>query len=111
MIEKKEAVENLESILDVEGVDMVQFGPGDYSMSIGQVGNRQHPAVREAEEFVIKTALERGIIPRAELGSPEGAKRYIDMGIRHFCMGTDVRILHDWYQESGTALRDTLENL
>jgi 4-hydroxy-2-oxoheptanedioate aldolase len=111
MIEKKEAVENLESILDVEGVDMVQFGPGDYSMSIGQVGNRQHPAVREAEEFVIKTALERRIMPRAELGSPEGAKRYIDMGIRHFCMGTDVRTLDDWYREKGAALRDMLENL
>lgn len=111
MIEKKESVENLESILDVEGVDMVQFGPSDYSMSIGQVGNRQHPAVREAEEFVIKTALEKGIVPRAELGSPEGAKRYIDMGIRHFCLGTDVRILHDWYQDSGSALRDMLENI
>ncbi len=111
MIEKKEAVENLESILDVGGVDMVQFGPGDYSMSIGQAGNRQHPDVREAEEFVIKTALEKGIMPRAELGSPEGARRYIDMGIRHFCLGTDVRILFDWYKEAGSALRDMLENL
>src|SRR6476659_10740209 len=34
MIEKKEAVENYEAILDVPGIDMVQFGPSDYSMSI-----------------------------------------------------------------------------
>ena len=33
MIEKQSAVENLEAILSVNGVDMVQFGPADYSMS------------------------------------------------------------------------------
>src|ERR1051325_2551650 len=42
MIEKKGAVENLEAILAVPGVDMVQFGPSDYSMSIGLAGQRQH---------------------------------------------------------------------
>ena len=35
MIEKKGAVDNLEEVLSVKGIDMVQFGPGDYSMSIG----------------------------------------------------------------------------
>jgi len=39
MIEKKEAVDNLKEILSVEGIDMVQFGPGDYSLSIGFQGN------------------------------------------------------------------------
>ena len=48
MIEKKEAIENLESILAIPGVDMVQFGQTDYAMSIGVTGNRQHPAVDEA---------------------------------------------------------------
>jgi 2-keto-3-deoxy-L-rhamnonate aldolase RhmA len=33
MIEKKAAIENLEAILDVPGVDMVRFGPADYAMS------------------------------------------------------------------------------
>ncbi|UCC15882.1 MAG: hypothetical protein JSU58_05770, partial [Dehalococcoidales bacterium] len=35
MIEKKGAMENLEEILSVKGVDMVQFGSSDYSISIG----------------------------------------------------------------------------
>ena len=35
MIEKKEAIDNLEEILSVKGIDMVQFGPGDYSLSLG----------------------------------------------------------------------------
>ena len=44
MIEKAGAVENLEALLSVEGVDMVQFGPADYSMSIGLAGQFDHPA-------------------------------------------------------------------
>ena len=35
MIEKRQAVEDLDAILDVPGVDMVQFGPADYAMSMG----------------------------------------------------------------------------
>jgi 2-keto-3-deoxy-L-rhamnonate aldolase RhmA len=36
--EQVQAAENIEAILDVEGLDMVQFGGGDYSVSIGQPG-------------------------------------------------------------------------
>ena len=46
MIEKKSAVENLEEILSIERVDMVQFGPGDHSMSIGHPGMLDHPKVK-----------------------------------------------------------------
>ena len=38
MIEKQVAIENLEAILSVKGVDMVQFGPADYSMPLGIPG-------------------------------------------------------------------------
>src|SRR6185295_10598506 len=47
MIEKKEAVENLEAILDVPGVDMVQFGPSDYSQSMGITRGSGGDQVRE----------------------------------------------------------------
>ena len=43
MIEKDSAVQNLESLLSVKGVDMVQFGPADYSMSLGLAGQFDHP--------------------------------------------------------------------
>lgn len=105
MIEKKEAIENLESILSVPGIDMVQFGPADYAMSLGLTGERQHPAVREAQLHMIETALRMGVHPRAEIATPEAAAEHIERGVRHFCMGTDVRILHTWYQEQGRALR------
>src|SRR5262245_15848846 len=79
MIEKESAVENLDALLSVPGVDMVQFGPADYSMSLGLAGQFTHPRVKEAEKFVIETCLKKGIAPRAEISRPEQAKEYLDM--------------------------------
>jgi 4-hydroxy-2-oxoheptanedioate aldolase len=108
MIEKKMAVENLEAILSVEGVDMAQFGPADYSVSIGLAGQRAHPAVREAEAHTIETALSLGVAPRAEIQHPRDAERYLEMGVRHFCMGTDMRTLFDYWKVNGAEMREIL---
>ena len=108
MIEKEAAVKDLEAILDVEGIDMVQFGPGDYSMSIGKTGQMSDPAVWEAEEYVIKTALSKGVQPRAEIESPEAAQRYLDMGVRHFSIGTDLHVFYRWLLDNGKALREAI---
>jgi hypothetical protein len=43
MIEKREAVEHLEEILAVPGIDMIQWGPRDYTVSIGKPGARFDP--------------------------------------------------------------------
>ena len=109
MIEKAPAVENLEALLSVKGVDMVQFGPADYSMSLGLVGEFGHPKVQEAEKFVIETCLKMGVLPRAEIGMPDQAKRYLDMGVRHFCMGTEVSILMSWFRTQGEEMKNVLE--
>ena len=106
MIEKKSAVEDLEAILSLEGIDMIQWGPADYSMSIGRPGEWSHSEVKEAERHVIETSLKKGIAPRAEIGSPEGADYYLNMGVRHFCIGTDIRILYDWLKNNGERLRN-----
>jgi len=106
MIEKKSAVENLDDLLSVPGVDMVQFGPADYSMSLGLTGQFTHPEVLEAEKYVIETSLTKGIQPRAEINSPDQAKRYLDMGVKHFCIGTDMVILFEWFKANGSAMRD-----
>lgn len=105
MIEKKSAIENLKEILSIKGIDMVQFGPVDYSISIGLPGEINHPKVREAEEKMIKTALEMGIAPRAEISSVEEAKKYIDLGVRNFNIGIDLRILFNWWRKNGEELR------
>jgi 4-hydroxy-2-oxoheptanedioate aldolase len=108
MIEKKQCVEDLDAILSVKGIDMTQFGPGDYSMSLGIPGQYAHPRVREAEEYTIATSLKKGIRPRAEIGRPDQAKRYLDLGVKDFCIGTDVAILYDWFRDNGKAMREIL---
>jgi 2-keto-3-deoxy-L-rhamnonate aldolase RhmA len=109
MIEKKTAVEQLEEILAVAGVDMIQWGPADYSMSIGQTGQRSSPEIRRVERQVIETCLQAGIPPRAEIGSVDQAKYYLDLGVRHFGLGTDITILFNWLKDHGDALRQELE--
>jgi 2-keto-3-deoxy-L-rhamnonate aldolase RhmA len=108
MIEKRQAVENLDAILAVRGVDMLQFGPGDYSMSLGLAGQFSHPRVREAEEYVIKNALAAGVHPRAEINHPDEAARYLELGVRHFCIGNDMQILYDWFRTQGGAMGQLL---
>jgi 4-hydroxy-2-oxoheptanedioate aldolase len=105
MIEKREAVEDLDAILSVKGLDMVQFGPSDYSMSIGVTGQRNHPDVLKAERTTIETALKKGLHPRVELGDIKQAAPYLEMGVKHFCIGWDVRILYDWFRVNGNGMR------
>jgi len=106
MIEKDSAVENLESILSVPGVDMIQFGPADYSMSIGIPGQWNHPRIREAERFVIETALKMSIPPRVELGDFRDADRYLKMGVKHFCVGWDIDIIHKYCKDQGAVFAE-----
>jgi 4-hydroxy-2-oxoheptanedioate aldolase len=87
---------------------MVQFGPGDYSISIGHPGEWTHPKVKEAELKTIKTALEFGIRPRAEC-TVEDAQKYIDLGVRDFCIGVDLEMISNWCQVNGSKLRELLQ--
>ena len=34
---------------------------------------------------------------------------YLDLGVKHFCVGTDISILHNWWKEEGEALRKAVE--
>lgn len=108
MVEKRECVEDLDAILAVKGIDMVQFGASDYSMSLGLTGQRNHPDVVRAERKTIETALKLGLHPRVELADIKQAAPYIEMGVKHFCIGWDVRILHDWWRLNGAGMREML---
>lgn len=108
MVEKRECVEDLDAVLSTEGLDMVQFGPADYAMSLGVAGQWTHPDVLKAERKTIEAALKKGLHPRAEISEPAEAVRYLEMGVRHFCIGWDVAILHDWWGASGKEMRGIL---
>jgi 4-hydroxy-2-oxoheptanedioate aldolase len=87
---------------------MVQFGASDYSMSLGVTGQRNHPDVVRAERRTIETALKKGLHPRVELADIKQAAPYLEMGVKHFCIGWDVRILHDWWRVNGEGMRAML---
>jgi len=108
MIEKKPAVDCLEEILSVDGIDMIQWGPTDFSMSIGWPGRRNDPEVKAVERRVIETALKMGVPPRAEIGSVDQAKYYLDLGVRHFNLSTDLSILYAWLKQNGESLRKVI---
>jgi len=111
MIEKKGAVENLEEILSIKGVDMVQFGPADYSISIGKPEQMRSPEIQNVQKDMIKMALAKGVAPRVEIGSFEQAKPYIDMGVHHFCIGWDIMTILNWCREQGGEMRKLLESV
>jgi 2-keto-3-deoxy-L-rhamnonate aldolase RhmA len=114
MIEKKGAIDKLEEVLSVKGIDMVQFGPADYALSIGLPGQWSHPEVKGAQLKTIKKAVEKGIRPRVELTGKESQKQiqeYIDLGVRDFSLPSDVVILYEWLKENAGNLRKILSKI
>ena len=104
MIEKKEAMDNIEEICSVPGVDMVQFGPSDYSMSRGWNSSEHVAEFKAAEREMIKVALAHGVQPRCEINAPEDAAYYVDLGVKHFCLGDEIRTNMIYWSRQGGAL-------
>lgn len=111
MIEKKEAVENIEAICRIPGVDMIQFGPSDYSMSCGY--NAADPGWIEErkamERHCIRVALENGVQPRCEILTPEEAVYYKELGVKHFSLGDQMKILRNWWADNGRKLQELVK--
>ena len=113
MIEKSVTVENIDMVLDRARTlqfDMTQWGPADFRFSKGP-GGMVDEDIRTYEELVIKKSIEYGVAPRIEIGEVEHAKRYIDLGVRHFCIGWDRFILATTFNLLGSGLRKVLETL
>lgn len=116
MIEKKSVVENLEEILSIEGVDMVQFGPWDYGLSIGLTGEPgtpwglTDPKVKEAELKTIKTAIKMDKRPRVEMRSInlDLVKEYLKLGVKDFNIGVDLATLYNFFKKEGEEIRKIL---
>ena len=109
MVEKESCVDDLEEILSIDEIDMVQFGPADYSVSIDKPSGRDSSEVVEAEEKTIETALDMGVRPRAEISHPEEADWYVERGVSDFNLNLDIRILYQWWSDNGSDLREQLD--
>ncbi|MDR1518559.1 MAG: 2,4-dihydroxyhept-2-ene-1,7-dioic acid aldolase [Planctomycetota bacterium] len=108
MIEKKEAVDNIEEICAIPGVDILQFGPFDYSMSSGFELVEHQDEVKAAELKVIQAALKHGKRPRAEIQSPDQAEYYLKLGVKDFSLGSEMAIMLAFWRTQGEKLRAML---
>lgn len=111
MIEKESAMNELDEICSIEGVDMVQFGPSDYSMSLGKNSGDIAREWKEAERKMIETALKHGIHPRCEVLKPEELQYYIDLGVRDFSMGDEFKKLRELWADDGAKMMEIVNSI
>jgi 4-hydroxy-2-oxoheptanedioate aldolase len=88
-IEDPELLEELDEIASLPGVDMLFFGPGDYSQAIGAPGILDHPLVIEARKRVAEAAANSGIFA-GTVGTPDNHRELIELGYRFINIGADV---------------------
>ncbi len=88
-IEDPEPLEDLEAIAEIEGYDMLFFGPGDFSQGIGAPGQWDHPRLIETRKLVAKMANKYGKYA-ATVGNPDNINELIDMGYSFISVGADV---------------------
>ena len=79
--EGKKAVENLDEILDVPGIDVVFVGPYDLSSSLGHVGEIDHPEVVECIKGIIAKANAKGVKIGCFADTVEGGMKWRDLGV------------------------------
>jgi 4-hydroxy-2-oxoheptanedioate aldolase len=92
-VETRTALDQLEAIAGVDGVDGVFIGPSDLSASFGHIGNPQHPEMQkllqDSVDRLKKVRKAAGILTTNE----EEARRYIDWGYTFVAVGSDVGLL------------------
>ncbi len=91
--EHREAVENIEAIVQVEGVDAVLLGPYDLSASLGKMGQLDAPEVVEAIDHITQTCLAAGM-PLGAFGiTAEAVQPYMERGYTLIVAGVDTLLL------------------
>ncbi len=87
------AVENIESIVQVEGIDAILIGRYDLAASLGKMGQIDDPAVTSAVEHVAKTCQKAGI-PLGHFGvSAQAIRPFMDRGYTLIAAATDTLLL------------------
>jgi len=89
-VEDRDAVAGARAIAEVEGVDVLFFGPGDFSVLAGVPGQFQRPKVEEAIRTVAAAARAAGKRWGIPVGSPERAKQMLDLGAGLLAYGADI---------------------
>lgn len=106
-IEDPEALAHLDAIAEIEGVDCLFFGPGDFSVASGIPGQLQHPEVKAARKAVAEAARRHGKIAATVTGRDQIGE-YADMGYNLLSVGADVVALSTYADDSMAAFDKAL---
>ena len=95
MIETKQALDNLEDIVSVKGLDAVYIGPSDLSLALGckPTFDDVEPPVAEAIDRILASAKKHGIAAGIHNGTPEAALKRIEKGFQFVTVSSDARLM------------------
>jgi 4-hydroxy-2-oxoheptanedioate aldolase len=107
MIETAQALDNLDAILSVEGLDAVYIGPSDLSLALGCRPDFDHPEPKAAQaiEHILERARAHGVVAGVHNGLPEVARARAAKGFRFVTVGSDARLLALGSQQILGAMR------
>lgn len=92
-VESRAALENIDAIAAVEGVDGVFIGPTDLSTGLGHLANPNHPEVQEAIKHAVARCQAAGKPAGILTADNAAAERYLDWGYTFVAVGGDTGIL------------------
>ncbi len=102
-IEDPEPLDELEEIAALDGIDMLFFGPADFSQGIGAPGQWDHPLIAETRKRVAELARKNGKFAGTP-GSPANLRELVDMGYTFIPMGADVLALVPYWRDIAAQL-------
>ena len=95
MIETAKALDNLDAIMSVEGLDAVYIGPSDLSLALGcrPVFDDVDPPVQQAMDHILERAKAHGLVAGVHNGDPAVALSRIAKGFQFVTVGSDARLM------------------
>ena len=92
-VETRQALDSLEAICAVEGVDGVFIGPADLHASLGHTGETSNPAVVPLMEEAMRRIRKAGRAPGYLSPVEADAKRMLSAGALFVAVGADIGLL------------------
>jgi 2-keto-3-deoxy-L-rhamnonate aldolase RhmA len=104
-VESAAAVDNLEALVRMPGVDVFFIGPEDLSISLGLAGQQQHPKVVQTIELILATLTRAGCIPGIHTSDPAALRTLSAQGVRCFTFASDIEFIYNGARQGVQALR------